>query len=183
MLNRRNALGALAAFSAPFLTVATAQEAPSREAEFWSRPRRLKLQHVSGEKLNIVYWADGEIVRNNYETASIFLRDRAANRAVYMHPALLDILYGVQGWLDYFEVHSPIIVTSGYRDPARNARIEGAARNSHHIKGEACDFTIPGISTRQIASFGQWMGGGGVGWYPSRGFIHLDCGNIRAWRG
>lgn len=104
-------------------------------------------------------------------------------RGVLMDPVLFDILYGLNGWLDYYNVRTEVILTSGYRDPRRNSKIEGAARNSLHTKGKASDIAVPGVSTRQVSLFGQWLGGGGVGWYPHKGFIHLDGGRVRSWRG
>lgn len=162
---------------------AWAQEAPERVNDFWLRPRRLKLKHPSGERIDALYWSDGEMVEEGYYALSQFMRDRVMNQGVWMHHTLLDILYGVTGWLDYFGVPSELNFHSGYRVRARNALIEGAAKDSRHVTGEAGDIQIPGVSTEQVAKFGLWLGGGGVGWYPSKGFIHLDRGRVRTWRG
>lgn len=156
---------------------------PQTADEFWIRPRTLNLRHVKGERLVSTYWSDGQIIRSAYEEISWFMRDRVAHEAVYMHPVLLDILYGVNGWLTYFGIKEPIVLTSAYRNARRNNRIEGAARDGPHTKGEAADGVIPGVSTKQVATFGKWLGGGGVGWYPDKGFTHLDCGRLRSWRG
>lgn len=160
-----------------------AQEAPGRVHDFWLRPRTIRLKHTGGERIEMTYWSDGVLLLDGYQALSYFMRDRVVNQGVFIHPTVLDVLYGVNGWLDYFGVKSDIVLTSGYRDKYRNARIEGAARDSHHTKGEAADIVIPGVSTAQTARFGMWLGGGGVGWYPSKGFIHLDKGRVRAWRG
>ena len=47
------------------------------------------------------------------------------------------------------EVGSPIIVSSGYRCPALNAAVGGAA-SSQHMKGQAADFTIPGMTNLDV---------------------------------
>lgn len=47
----------------------------------------------------------------------------------------------------------PVIVTSGYRSPALNKRIGGSA-TSQHCKGEAADFTVPGVSNFELC---KWM--------------------------
>lgn len=130
----------------------------------------------------MVYWSDGNIHVDAWRQASHFMRDRVVSRGVYMSPTLLDVLYGITGWLEYFNVPSSPILHSGYRDPVRNMRIEGAALNSKHITGEAADISIPGVSSLQLAKFGQWLGGGGVGWYPQKNFVHLDVGSVRSWR-
>lgn len=41
---------------------------------------------------------------------------------------------------------APIIISSGYRSPALNKAVGGAA-NSQHMTGEAVDFTCPGYGT------------------------------------
>lgn len=41
---------------------------------------------------------------------------------------------------------APIIISSGYRSPALNKAVGGAA-NSQHMTGEAVDFTCPGFGS------------------------------------
>jgi len=184
-ISRRDLLRVGGASALPLLVgrPAWAQEAPERANDFWLRPRRIRLKHASGEKIDALYWSDGEVVEEGYFAISHFMRDRVVNKGVYMHHTLLDILYGVTGWLDYYGVATDIVFNSGYRDYLRNLRIEGAVKDSLHTRGEASDIAIPGINTLQIAKFGMWLGGGGVGWYPSKGFIHMDRGRVRSWRG
>lgn len=47
----------------------------------------------------------------------------------------------------------PVIVSSGYRSPALNRAI-GGSPTSQHSKGEAADFTVPGVGVLDLA---QWM--------------------------
>lgn len=47
----------------------------------------------------------------------------------------------------------PVIVTSGYRSPMLNKRIGGSA-TSQHCKGEAADFTVPGVPNLHVC---RWM--------------------------
>jgi zinc D-Ala-D-Ala carboxypeptidase len=47
----------------------------------------------------------------------------------------------------------PVIVTSGYRSPTLNKRIGGSA-TSQHCKGQAADFTVPGVSNYELC---KWM--------------------------
>jgi hypothetical protein len=44
----------------------------------------------------------------------------------------------------------PIFVSSGYRSLKLNTRI-GGSKTSAHVKGEACDFTVAGLTPRQAA--------------------------------
>lgn len=47
-------------------------------------------------------------------------------------------------------VGRPITVTSGYRSPAVNADTEGSSNTSQHMKGEAADIVIAGMTNQQI---------------------------------
>lgn len=181
---RRRLLSGAAGLLASQLAVpAWAQGMPQTASDFWLRPRTLNLRHVKGERLVSTYWSDGQMIQPAYEEISWFMRDRVVHEAVYMHPVLLDILYGVNGWLSYYGIREPLVQTSAYRNPQRNSRIEGAARDSEHTRGGAVDIVISGVSSKQVAAFGKWLGGGGVGWYPSKGFTHLDRGRLRSWKG
>lgn len=46
----------------------------------------------------------------------------------------------------------PIVISSGYRSPAVNRLIHGAAANSQHTKGEAADLVI-GTAERGVAMY------------------------------
>lgn len=183
-LTRRAAIAALMPGALLPVPVWAQQGLDARHAsDFWHRPRQLRLRHISGEQIDSTYWSDGQYIESAALELSWFMRDRVADRAVYMHPVVLDIAFGVCGWLDYYGIRQPLVLTSGHRDRQRNARIEGAVRNSLHITGEAMDVRIPGVSSLQLARFGVWLGGGGVGWYPSKEFTHMDRGRLRAWQG
>jgi uncharacterized protein YcbK (DUF882 family) len=161
---------------------AWAQEAPAMADDFWLRPRSIRLRR-DGLRLESTYWIDGEIQTAAWQEISWFLRDKVDNKAVWMEPVLMDILYGVDGWLRFFGISDPMDVTSGHRTHRRNLTIEGAAKDSEHVKGGATDIRHTSVPSQQFAKFGVWLGGGGVGWYPSKGFTHVDRGRLRFWRG
>ena len=79
------------------------------------------------------------------------------------------------------EVH----IYSGYRSPSYNQKLvlfeQGAVLNSLHTKGQAIDFSIPGVQLSSIRQAALKMQLGGVGYYRQRGFIHIDCGRPRFW--
>ena len=72
-------------------------------------------------------------------------------------------------------------MSSGYRNPNTNARTEGAAKNSMHMRGRAVDIIIPDLPVSYLGKLAQHYAAGGVGFYPDRGFIHIDTGNVRSW--
>ena len=47
----------------------------------------------------------------------------------------------------------PVIVSSGYRSPKLNKAIGGSS-TSQHCKGQAADFTVPGVSNYELC---KWM--------------------------
>lgn len=75
----------------------------------------------------------------------------------------------------------PLSVTSGYRDPATNARV-GGARNSQHTHGNAFDISVAGMSPEQrlaLATAARNAGFQGFGFYDNS--LHFDVGAPRAW--
>lgn len=73
------------------------------------------------------------------------------------------------------------VVTSGYRDPARNQRARGA-RNSLHMYCAAADVQIEGVSKWELANYVRTMPGrGGVGTYCHTESVHVDVGPERDW--
>lgn len=155
-------------------------------SDFWQRPRELWLRrHRTNEEIRVVYWEDGKLLSEGYWRVCALLRDQTANVMTTMDPTLLDVLRGIHGYYEAWEWRQPIVITSGYRTAKTNAALskEGAAKNSMHLYGKAVDLFVPGIPPEHIATLGRYLKQGGVGFYPSRGFTHLDTGKLRAWRG
>lgn len=74
-----------------------------------------------------------------------------------------------------------MIITSGYRNPERNRRANGA-KNSLHMYCAAVDMQIPGVSKWELAKYVRAMPGrGGVGTYCHTNSIHIDVGPERDW--
>ena len=73
----------------------------------------------------------------------------------------------------------------GYRSPATNAvlrrRSRGVARHSLHMEGMAIDLHVPGRCLRAVRNAAVGLKGGGVGYYPRSGFVHVDTGAVRYW--
>jgi len=67
-----------------------------------------------------------------------------------------------------------VSITSAYRTEAHNRSVNGAT-SSYHIKGQAADFTVTGVSNREVAKYLQSIGAKGIGLYNyTGGFVHVD---------
>ncbi len=80
-----------------------------------------------------------------------------------------------------------IEIISGFRAPKYNLMLRKkghqVARSSHHTKGEAVDFRIPGIPISRLRRWATRLKLGGVGYYATSRFVHVDVGRVRTWRG
>ncbi|MFK4819546.1 D-Ala-D-Ala carboxypeptidase family metallohydrolase [Ochrobactrum quorumnocens] len=75
----------------------------------------------------------------------------------------------------------PVMVTSGYRSPSYNRKVNGA-RKSLHMICAAADIQIDGVSKHEIARFARNMPSrGGVGTYCHTTSVHVDVGPERDW--
>ena len=75
----------------------------------------------------------------------------------------------------------PVMVTSGYRSPSYNRKVNGA-RKSFHMICAAADIQIDGVSKWELARFARSMPGrGGVGTYCHTKSVHVDVGPERDW--
>lgn len=174
--------GAAVAASAMCGPVLAAQE----QADFWEKPRELWLyRYATKEQIRATYFTDGDLVAEEYNRLCWFLRDNHVNEMVAMDKVLLDVLNGIQGFYRLNGWNYPIVVNSGYRSRKTNDRLksEGAAKNSMHLYGKAVDIYMPGAPVKDVARLGLHFKQGGVGFYPSKGFVHIDTGNLRTWRG
>ena len=92
----------------------------------------------------------------------------------------LDLLFTLQNFRE--KLDAPVKVTSLYRRPVYNARVGGGAR-SLHLQGKAVDLEVQPFGTMLMEKTGREVGFTGFGFYPTRGFIHLDIGRPRIWFG
>lgn len=160
----------------------------AQASDFWSLPRELWVYRPAGkgqprdEQVRVVYWADGKLIPEGYIQLCQILRDVQAGRAVQFDLVTLDIARGVYGWLRANGIDKPLIINSGYRTAHTNVN-EGGKRNSLHTRAQALDLRIEGVSAETLSRFGRYLAGGGVGYYPSKNFTHLDRGRIKYWVG
>ena len=76
-----------------------------------------------------------------------------------------------------------IVINSAYRSPDYNKKI-GGVKDSQHLKGNASDITVKGMTPKEVAKIieGLIMSGkmqqGGIGIYPN--FVHYDIRGVKA---
>ena len=128
------------------------------------------------ERIRTVFYAHGRYDKRSFNHLCYFLRDSHDHSTHWMDPRLLTMLHDMQTIFDGREIQ----IISAYRSPRTNARIR-AARNSYHIRGQAVDLRIPGISTHAIREVAKTLRVGGVGYYPRSRFVHVDTGPVRTW--
>ncbi|WP_425530962.1 YcbK family protein [Mesorhizobium retamae] len=93
-----------------------------------------------------------------------------------LKPSLVRVLKQIEG-----HYGKKMIVTSGYRDQARNVRARGA-KNSLHMYCAAADIQVPGVSKWDLATYVRSLPGrGGVGTYCHTESVHVDVGPERDW--
>ena len=97
---------------------------------------------------------------------------------------LLNLLAAMQIHLDRVTGRqTEYLLTSGYRSLQTNANIEGAAKNSFHMRGMAGDVVVPGVPIAYLNKLALYFQTGGVGIYHRSQFVHVDSGPVRSWRG
>ncbi|MAQ71416.1 MAG: hypothetical protein CL565_04400 [Alphaproteobacteria bacterium] len=145
--------------------------------------RDLELYNVNtNEQLNIIFWADGRYIPSALDELNWFMRDWRINTVTPMDPDLYTLMHNIYDEVDGKE---PIHVLSALRTPESNEilRKQGykPATKSQHLEGRAVDMTIPDVPVTEIRDEALEIGVGGVGYYPSNHFVHVDTGRVRRW--
>lgn len=163
---------ALSLVAAPGLVMATPGE-----------PRRLRFYHThTGEKLDVVYHADGTYLPDALSELDYLLRDFRSGDLVGIDPGLLDFLHASQQHLGTKGTYE---IISAYRSPATNELLRrrggGVAKRSLHLQGRAIDVRLTDVDTRTLRRAAREIARGGVGYYAKSDFVHLDTGRVRWW--
>ena len=183
-VNRRSFLGFSAAAAAAALAPGRVQAATAATSK--RRERVLSLFHThTGERLTTAYCCDGVYQPEALDRINHLLRDFRQNEVKPIEPQLLDLLHELGGTL---EVDAPFHIISGYRSPATNAMLRerggdhtGVASKSLHMVGKAVDIRVPGVKLDDLRAAARSLKLGGVGFYPTSNFVHVDTGRVRYW--
>lgn len=145
------------------------------------RTVRLVNAHTN-EKFVGEYWYDGKYLPDAFREIKFLMRDHRINEQFPIDPRLMDILYVLEHRIGSAERFN---VVSGYRSPQTNAMLrkttEGVAKNSLHMSGQAVDLRLPGTRLSSLRDQALSLKSGGVGFYPSSNFVHIDTGRVRTW--
>ena len=185
-LSRRRFLG-LGAAAAGAAAVALVPERAFAAVPSAKRAERvLSLFHThTGERLKIAYCCDGQYQPEALTQINHLLRDFRVDEVRPIDPKLLDLLHELGGTL---ESDAPFHVISGYRSPRTNSMLRdrggdhsGVASKSLHMVGRAIDIRLPGVKLDHLRNAARSLQLGGVGYYPSSNFVHVDTGRVRFW--
>ncbi len=170
--------------SDPDFRAALAAAIPVEPAAYASQPYRLRLHNLHTlEDIDIVYR-----VGDNYQPEAIarlnyFLRDHNTNDVIAYDPREFDLLRDIL--IRLRRPSATIDVICGYRTQETNeilrASSQGVAEHSQHILGHAIDIRISGSTTTRLRNAALALNEGGVGYYPTSHFVHVDVGAIRTW--
>ena len=145
--------------------------------------RPLRLHHLhTGERLSVVYYAEGGYVPESLAAIDHLLRDFRTGEVHPIDRTLLDLLFDVSLRIGRGAVFE---VISGYRSAETNAMLRRTsphvAKRSLHMQGRAVDVRLQGLNTTLLRNAAIGMKRGGVGYYPRSDFVHLDTGRARTW--
>lgn len=179
-MSRRALLGVFAA------TALTAAPTFANATGFLRRGgdiRRIRMYSGrTGERLDTIYWVEGEYIPDAVAEINHFMRDWRTNDVKRIDMRTIDIMAAAHNLLD---VSEPYTLLSGYRSPKTNAMLRansaGVARHSLHLQGQAADLRLASRSVGQMARAAAACRAGGVGSYSGSNFVHMDCGPVRTW--
>lgn len=186
-LNRRAFLGSLGAVAAAAaIAPGRAAAAPARVGASRAPERVLSFFNThTGERLKAAYCCDGQYQPEALTQVNHILRDFRANEIKAIDPRLLDLLHELGGTL---ETDQPYHIISGYRSPKTNAMLRarggagsGVASGSLHQVGRAIDIRLPSVRLDHVRDAARALKLGGVGYYQSSNFVHVDTGRVRYW--
>jgi uncharacterized protein YcbK (DUF882 family) len=151
-----------------------------------TREYRLRFYHThTGERLNVVYRRGDQYIPEALDELDHFLRDHRTGDVRHFDPHLFDLLHDLTASLG--DSGGEINVICGYRTPRSNEFLRahnphtGVAQHSLHMQAEAIDIRLPGIPTSDLRDAALRLHRGGVGYYRSSNFVHVDVGRVRHW--
>lgn len=145
--------------------------------------RVLRFSHLhTAERLEVAYRAGGRYLPSGLSAVNHLLRDFRTGDEHAIDPGLLDLLHALHTSTGS---QRPFAVISAYRSPATNSMLRrhggGVASGSLHMQGRAIDIRLADVPLAVLRDAALDLRRGGVGFYPSSNFVHVDTGRVRHW--
>jgi uncharacterized protein YcbK (DUF882 family) len=145
----------------------------------------LELKNLhTGEVLKVGFARDAGPDAATLAKLQHLLRDYRVDEEHPMDPALYGLLCDLAQAAGYPARYE---VISGYRSPRTNQKLHDAghavAEHSQHMEGRAIDVRLVGCELTKLRDVALAAKRGGVGFYPSSNFVHVDTGRVRTWTG
>lgn len=147
-------------------------------------PRVLTFAHLhTAERLQVEYSDGVRYLPDALAAVNRLLRDFRTGDVHEIDPKLLDLLHGLHTAAGSTR---PFEIISGYRSPRTNAMLRhtgggGVASGSLHMRGQAIDIRLPDVPLASLRDAALALARGGVGYYPTSNFVHVDTGRVRRW--
>lgn len=126
--------------------------------------------------------ARGRYLPTALSAVSHLLRDFRTGDEHPIDPRLLDLLHALHVSIGS---QRPFEIISGYRSPGTNAMLRthggGVASGSLHMQGRAIDLRVGDVPLASLRDAALALRRGGVGYYPTSNFVHVDTGRVRRW--
>jgi len=148
------------------------------------REYRLRLFHTHTlEHLDVVYRRGDAYDAAALAKLDLFLRDWRADKVKHYDPRLFDLLSDLETRTGKPDAEIQIIC--GYRTPVSNEYLrthtKAVAKHSLHMEAEAIDIRLTGVASSRLRDTALALRRGGVGYYASSNFVHVDLGRVRRW--
>lgn len=158
-------------------------QALDRPRFFFAGDGRLRLRHAHfAEFLDVRFRrTDGTYDASALQQVAHFFRSRGDGAVGPVSLRLVELLSYLQSRYRLREM----ILLSGYRSPEFNDALgvqgQAVAFASLHTQGLAADLALPGTNLRDLWLRLRGEQVGGVGYYRTQRFLHLDVGPPRFW--
>lgn len=145
--------------------------------------KHLSFYHThTGKKLEVTYSRGGEYMDPALDEINDFLADFRTGDTTSIDPELLDLIYDIRESLGSSGTYE---VISAFRSPKTNEMLRkqggGVAKNSQHLLGKAIDVRLDDVDLPKFRDAALAMQRGGVGYYETSNFVHVDTGRVRRW--
>lgn len=138
-------------------------------------------QHTH-ETYNGLYRVGNEYLPEAFEGINYTMRDFRTSEIFPIDPRVIDIAAAIHKMSGS---RKPFTLLSGYRSPKTNSMLRhngtGVAKQSLHMSGQAMDIRLTDVPLSRLRDIAMKLRAGGVGYYASSGFVHIDSGKFRSW--